>query len=195
MGHIDPIIETLKVDFCAPICYNRGASGNDPNGTERRKKKIMTKTTYIFLANDSTTYANDVVAFSNIGTAFTYILDSHADMNPEGAALMLETTDGLVPATLKAVKAHWWAHNRFVSVGADNASTVAKIASKLEGAIKACVSLGIDPSNVGKVGELQAELKTAQATLDSDDDDGFDGVTFTIIPTKLHKRGYKSDAS
>ena len=153
------------------------------------------KTTYIFLANDSTTYANDVVAFSNIGTAFTYILDSHADMNPEGAALMLETTDGLVPATLKAVKAHWWAHNRFVSVGADNASTVAKIASKLEGAIKACVSLGIDPSNVGKVGELQAELKTAQATLDSDDADGFDGFTFTIIPPKLHKRGYKSDAS
>ena len=153
----------------------------------------MTNSNYIFLATDSNnTYASDVVAFSNIGTAFTYILDSHADMNTEGAALMLETADGLVPATLKAVKARSWNYNRFVSVGADNASTVAKVASKLEGAIKACVSLGIDPSNVGKVGELQAELKAAQATLDSADDDGTEAVTFTIIPTRLHKRGYKS---
>mgnify|MGYP003679732852 CR=1 FL=1 len=158
----------------------------------------MTNTNYIFLATDSNnTYASDVVAFSNIGTAFTYILDSHADMNTEGAALMLETEDGLVPATLKAVKARSnpWNYNRFVSVGADNASTVAKVASKLDGAIKACVSLGIDPSNVGKVGELQAELKAAQATLDSADENGTEAVTFTIIPTKLHKRGYKSDAS
>ena len=157
----------------------------------------MTNTNYIFLANDSTNnFASDVVAFSNIGTAFTYILDSHADMNTEGAALMLETSDGLVPATLKAVKARSWNFNKFVSVGADNASTVAKVASKLDGAIKACVGLGIDPGNVGKIGELQAELKTAQATLDSGNlDDGTEAVTFTIIPTKLHKRGYKSDAS
>lgn len=156
----------------------------------------MTNSSYIYLANDSTSSeTTQIVAFSNIGTAFTYILDSHADLNPEGAALMLETADGLVPATLKAVKARSWFYNRFVSVGADNASTVAKVASKLDGAIKACIGLGIDPGNVGKVGELQAELKAAQATLATAADGGTEAVTFTIIPTKLHKRGYKSDAS
>jgi len=59
-------------------------------GTKARPSRKDTKMTSIFLAT-----ANDMtLAFSNIGSAFTFILDSHADLNPEGAALMLGSVPG-----------------------------------------------------------------------------------------------------
>ena len=53
----------------------------------------------IFLA----TAADMTLAFSSIGPAFTFIQDSHADLNPEGAVLMLAGA----PATASDVKASY----------------------------------------------------------------------------------------
>jgi len=137
--------------------------------------------TMIYLATDSTD--NTPIAFSNIGTALDYVRDSHADLNPEGAALMLEGRSGLVPATNKAVKAERGTL-RFVATGADAASTVAAIQSQLDGALSACALVGIDPANVAKVTDLGALLATAQANVGAEDD----SVTFKIVPVTLHKR-------
>ena len=71
----------------------------------------------IFLA----TAADMTLAFSSIGPAFTFIQDSHADLNPEGAALMLHGA----PATAGAVKASYRRTLDFTAAGADGASRVA----------------------------------------------------------------------
>ncbi len=140
--------------------------------------------TVIFLASDSSD--DTPIAFSNIGSALTYVRDSHADLNPENSALMLDTYTGLIPATNKAVKAVRGTV-RFVAAGADAASQVAAIASKLEGATASCRALGIDPANVAKVAELQTALEAAQSLVGTEDD----AVTFEVRPVTLHKRGYK----
>jgi len=136
--------------------------------------------TQIFLAS-----ANDMtLAFSNIGSALTFIEDSHADLNPEGSALML----GSVPATNKAVKASRDRVMRFSAAGADAASVVAGIQSKLDGALSACALVGIDPANVATVGNLEAALLTAQGNIGAESA----SVTLTIETLHLHKRGYKN---
>jgi hypothetical protein len=143
--------------------------------------KGQTNMTIIFLAADSTD--STPICFSNLGSALDYVRDSHADLNPEGSALMF----GAVPATNKAVKA---SHRRvldFTAAGADAAAVVAATASKLDGAISACASLGVDPSNVAKVAELQTALEAAQALVGTE----VDSVSFTITVAPLHKRGYK----
>ena len=137
--------------------------------------------TVIFLAADSTD--STPIAFSNLGSALDYVRDSHADLNPEGSALMF----GNVPATNKAVKASSRRVLSFTAAGADAASVVAGIASKLDGAISACASLGVDPDSVAKVAELQTELEAAQALVGTEDN----SASFTITVTPLHKRGYK----
>ena len=137
--------------------------------------------TVIFLAADSTD--STPIAFSNLGSALDYVRDSHADLNPEGSALMF----GNVPATNKAVKASSRRVLSFTAAGADAASVVAGIASKLDGAISACASLGVDPANVAKVATLQTELEAAQALVGTEDY----SASFTITVTPLHKRGYK----
>ena len=137
--------------------------------------------TVIFLAADSTD--STPIAFSNLGSALDYVRDSHADLNPEGSALMF----GNVPATNKAVKASSRRVLSFTAAGADAASVVAGIASKLDGAISACASLGVDPANVAKVATLQTELEAAQALVGTEDN----SASFTITVTPLHKRGYK----
>ena len=136
--------------------------------------------TEIFLA----TAADMTLAFSNIGSAFTFILDSHADLNPEGSALML----GSVPATNKSVKASRRRTLTFSAAGADAASRVAKAQSTLDGALSACALVGVDPDNVATVGNLRAALVDAQSLVDTDDA----AVELSITSMVLHKRGYKN---
>ena len=136
-------------------------------------------TTSIFLATAGT----DTLAFSSIGPAFQFIKDSHADLCAEGSTLML---DG-VPATTKAVKARAFGWHFSVS-GADAASVVAAAQSKLDGAIQACELVGIDPTNVAKVAELQTALDAAKVVAA---EAGEDAPELSIRRVTLHKRGYK----
>ena len=138
--------------------------------------------TSIFLA----TAADMTLAFSNIGSAFTFILDSHADLNPEGSALMLAHNNA--PATVKAVKASSRRVLTFSATGADAASRVAKAQSTLDGALSACALVGVDPDNVATVGNLRAALIEAQALVDTDEA----AAVLTIEVMTLHKRGYKN---
>ena len=149
--------------------------------------KGQTIMTTIFLATDSTD--NTPICFSNIGTALDYVRDSHGDLNAEGAALMLDGRTGLVPATNKAVKAARGTL-RFVATGADAASVVAGIQSKLDGALSACALVGIDPENVATVGNLRAGLIEAQANIGAADA----SVSFEIRPATLHKRAHNKRA-
>jgi acid phosphatase class B len=111
-----------------------------------------------------------------------FVNDSHADLNPEGSALML---DGK-PATSKVVKAASSNTLRLTATNADAAATVAKIQSTLDGAIQACKLVGIDPRNVAKVAELQDNLEVARAIVLADPIDN--SVDFTISRVVLHKR-------
>ena len=136
--------------------------------------------TDIFLA----TAADMTLAFSNIGSALTFIEDSHADLNPEGSALMFAGA----PATTKAVKASCRRVLTFTAAGADAASQVAAAQSKLDGAIAACALVGVDPANVSKVAELSAAVESARLLVDAP----ADAVELTIERLTLHKRGYKN---
>ena len=138
----------------------------------------MTDLIFLATADDMT------LAFSNIGSAFTFIQDSHADLNPEGSALMLNDS----PATTKAVKASHRRVLRFTAAGADAASQVAAAQSKLEGALSACRLVGVDPAAVATVANLEHALLTAQALVDSDDN----APELTITAMTLNKRGYKN---
>jgi hypothetical protein len=142
--------------------------------------------TLIFLVSDSTDPTP--IAFSNIGTALEYVNDSHGDLNPESSVLMLDTASGPVPATNKAVKASNARTLRFSAAGADAASVVAGVQSKLDGALSACLAIGVDPGNVAKVAELADELSAAQALVGT----AAESATFEIVVTPLHKRGYKN---
>jgi hypothetical protein len=149
-------------------------------GTKARPSRKDTNMTSIFLAT-----ANDMtLAFSNIGSALTFIEDSHGDLNPEGSALML----GTVPATNKAVKASRRRVLTFTAAGADVASQVAKAQSTLDGALSACALVGVDPANVATVGNLRAALIEAQSLVDTDAATAV--LTIEVMP--LHKRGYKN---
>jgi hypothetical protein len=150
-------------------------------GTKARPSRKDTNMASIFLA----TAADMTLAFSNIGSAFTFIEDSHADLNPEGSALML----GAVPATVKAVKASSRRVLTFSAAGADAASQVAKAQSTLDGALSACALVGVDPDNVATVGNLRAALVAAQDLVDTDDE----AAVLTIEVMTLHKRGYKAN--
>ena len=77
---------------------------------------------------------------------------------------------------------------RFSAAGADAASVVAGIQSKLDGALSACALVGIDPANVATVGNLRAALLDAQASIGAESA----SVTLTIETLHLHKRGYKN---
>jgi len=140
--------------------------------------------TDVFIVTDSS--SDDTVAFSNIGTALDYVRDTHADINPVGSTLMLLGSAGPVPATNKAVKAARGPVFRFEAAGADAVSKVAAVQSKLDGAIQACIGLGIDPLNVAKVAELQEDLATAQVAAQSECDDSTEEIVITRLP--LHKR-------
>ena len=134
--------------------------------------------TNIFLVTN--TVEDGQTAFSNIGSALEFVNDSHADLNPEGSALML----GGKPATNKVVKS---AHSNILRLTATNADAAAKVAaiqSQIAGAIQACELVGIDPRNVAKVAELQDDLEEAQDSVAVI----VNSVDFTITRVVLHKR-------
>ena len=165
-------------DFSRVIRYyinNEAATTPRPS----RKDTHTMANSEIFIA----TAANMTLAFSSIGPAFTFIQDSHADLNPEGSALMLDNA----PATASAVKASYRRVFNFTAAGADSASQVAAAQSQLDGAISACALVGVDPANVAKVTELREALDSAQLLVDSPED----AAELTITRMTLHKRGYK----
>jgi len=133
----------------------------------------------IFTVTDNKTFST--LAFSSCDAMLAYVRDLHADLAPEGSTLML---DGL-PATNKVVKAKF-AVRSFgeFTVAGDGADAVASLQSKLDGAIQACVGLGIDPDNVAKVGELREALELAKASIDTDDD----SLVIEVRELVLHKR-------
>ena len=133
----------------------------------------------IFTVTDNKT--NSLLAFSSCDAMLAYVRDLHADLAPEGSTLML----GGVPATNKVVKANFAVRARGVfTVAGDGADAVASLQSKLDGAIQACVGLGIDPANVAKVGELREALELAKASVDTDEK----GLTIEVRELILHKR-------
>ena len=165
-------------DFSRVIRYyinNEGATTLRPS----RKDTQKMANSEIFIA----TAADMTLAFSSIGPAFTFIQDSHADLNPEGAVLMLHGA----PATASAVKASYRRTLDFTAAGADGASRVAAAQSALDGALQACQLVGVDPNNVSKVAELQVALDDARMLVDAP----ADAVVLTIERMTLHKRGYK----
>ena len=135
--------------------------------------------TTIFTVTDNKTAS--MLAFSSADAMLAYVRDLHADLAPEGSTLML----GGVPATNKVVKANF-AVSSFgtFTVAGDGADAVAALQSKLDGAIQACVGLGIDPDNVAKVGELRDELAVAMASVDTDEK----GLVIEVRELVLHKR-------
>ena len=167
-------LDKESVDFPGSIRYYI----NNEGATTLRPSRKDTKMTDIFLA----TAADMTLAFSNIGSALTFIEDSHADLNPEGSALMFQGS----PATSKAVKASSRRVLTFTASGADAASQIAAAQSKLDGAIAACALVGVDPANVAKVTELRAAVEAAQL-LSADD---VESVELSIERLVLHKRGY-----
>ena len=144
----------------------------------------FTANSSVYLVSNS--QEDGFTAFSSAAGALAFVADSHGDLNAEGSALMLDTVSGLVPATHKEVlgRAIFQRNVRFVASNADNAAKVAKIQSKLKGALQACALVGVDPSSVAKVGELREELRTMQASLVSD----ADCATFNIEVVPVHKR-------
>ena len=92
---------------------------------------------------------------------------------------------GGVPATNKVVKAKFALRSAATfTVAGDGADAVAALQSKLDGAIQACVGLGIDPDNVAKVGELRESLALAIESVDTDDA----GLVIEVRELVLHKR-------
>lgn len=92
---------------------------------------------------------------------------------------------GGVPATNKVVKARFAVSNvGTFTVAGDGADAVATLQSKLDGAIQACAALGIDPDNVGKVGELRESLALAIESVATDDA----GLVIDVRELVLHKR-------
>ncbi len=135
--------------------------------------------TTIFTVTDNKTAST--LAFSSADAMLAYVRDLHADLSPEGSTLML----GGVPATNKVVKAKFAVSNvGTFTVAGDGADAVASLQSKLDGAIQACVGLGIDPDNVAKIGELRAELVLAMESVDTDEK----GLVIEVRELVLHKR-------
>ena len=179
-GSLTNSLQTLdnkSVDFPAQYGIIITVEGMNPASLERTHNM-----TTIFLA----TAADMTLAFSNIGSAFTFIEDSHADLNPEGSALILAHNS--TPATVKAVKASSRRVLTFTAAGADAASQVTAAQSKLDGALQACALVGVDPSNVAKVTELRAAVEAAQLL----SVDAVESVELSITRMPLHKRGYKN---
>ena len=171
-------LDNKKVDFSAQCGIIKTVEGRCSSDSLERTHNM----TVIFLASA----AGDTLAFSNIGSAFTFIEDSHADLNPEGSALMLAHNN--TPATVKAVKASSRRVINFTAAGADAASQVTKAQSLLDGALSACALVGVDPRSVATVGNLRAALVAAQALVDTD----IEAVELSITAMTLHKRGYKN---
>ena len=134
--------------------------------------------TTIFTVSDNRT--SSTLAFSSADAMLAYVRDLSADLAPEGATLML----GGVPASNKIVKAHFSRSSvGAFTVAGEGADAVAALQSKIDGAVKACAALGIDPDNVAKVGELRESLAAAMASVTTDD-----SLEIEVRELVLHKR-------
>jgi len=148
-------------------------------GNKAHVSKGQSNMATIFTVSDNRT--SDTLAFSSADAMLSYVRDLSEDLSPEGATLML----GGVPASNKVVKAHFADTSRGTfTVAGEGADAVASIQSKIDGAVKACAALGIDPDNVAKVSELREDLVTAMASVATDDD----SLEIEVRELVLHKR-------
>ena len=133
----------------------------------------------IFTVSDNRT--SSTLAFSSADAMLAYVRDLSEDLAPEGATLMLAG----VPASNKVVKAHFAINTSrgTFTVAGEGADAVAALQSKIDGAVKACAALGIDPDNVAKVGELRESLAVAMASVTTDD-----SLEIEVRELVLHKR-------
>ena len=137
----------------------------------------------IFIVSSSDLSTSDL-AFASLGTALQYVRDSHADENAESLALMLQTPRGLVEESTSAVRDRTQFNLRANFVAAADAGAAKALRSKLDGAIKACALIGVEPDSVAKVTELRQQVEAAQADVSQADD----SVSYTITPMTLQKR-------
>ena len=170
-----------SVDFPGSIRYyiNNGGALNAP--TVLKGQPNMTN---VFIVSSS---SSSDLAFASLGTALQYVRDAHADENPEGSALMLQTPSGLVPESTGAVRDRsacgLWCQFRAVA----DSSDADKVRSQLAGAVKACALIGVDPASVAKVQDLSAELMD----LRNSSTDAAGGITITLQARPLHARKRK----
>ena len=147
-------------------------------GNKAHVSKGQSNMATIFTVSDNRTSAT--LAFSSADAMLAYVRDLSEDLAPEGATLML----GGVPASNKVVKAHFSRSSRGTfTVAGEGADAVAALQSKIDGAVKACAALGIDPDNVAKVGELRESLAAAMASVTTDD-----SLEIEVRELVLHKR-------
>ena len=143
----------------------------------------MANNSNIFIVSSSDASTSDL-AFASLGTALQYVRDSHADENAEGLALMLQTPRGLVEESTSAVRDRTQFNLPCRFVAAADAGASKALRSKLDGAIKACALIGVEPDSVAKVTELRQQVEAAQADVSQADD----SVSYTITPMTLQKR-------
>ena len=185
-GKIDKVLTTFPLTSGVASAIIKTDGAMKPRQHWIGPNTMATANTNIFLVTNSS--EGSIVAFSNIGTALEFVADSHGDLNAEGSALMLETATGLVPATNKAVKDRNYTGRtlHFTATDAIGAKLVSAAQSKLDGALQACILVGVDPSAVAMVGNLRAALEAAQA--DASVSNLAEVVTFELAILPLNKR-------
>ncbi len=159
---------------------NEGALMPRPSRKDTQK---MANNSNIFIVSSSDASTSDL-AFASLGTALQYVRDSHEDENAEGLALMLQTPRGLVEESTSAVRDRTQFNLPCRFVAAADAGASKALRSKLDGAIKACALIGVEPDSVAKVTELRQQVEAAQADVSQADD----SVSYTITPMTLQKR-------
>ena len=111
--------------------------------------------------------------------------ESDNSPQPSNAELAAEMAEVYAMAILRDVPfTEILKGQNFDIAAGEGADAVASIQSKIDGAVKACAALGIDPDNVAKVSELRADLVTAMASVSTDDD----SLTIEVRELVLHKR-------
>ena len=171
-------LDKESVDFPGSIRYyiNNGGALNAP--TVLKGQPNMTN---VFIVSSS---SSSDLAFASLGTALQYVRDAHADENPEGSALMLQTPSGLVPESTGAVRERSAGGLRASFRAGADSSDADKVRSQLAGAVKACALIGVDPSSVAKV----TELREALAALPEGPEALSGTVSYEIKTMPLHKR-------
>ena len=174
-----------SVDFPGSIRYYINNEGALNAPTVLKGHHIMAKS--VIVVTDSLNSRPEV--FSSIDPALAYVRDLAGDCNPEGSALMVESFEGApIPASNKNVKAMDARDGlRFTAGSADNAARITALESQLDGAVKACALIGVDPASVAKVQDLGAQLMD----LRNASTDAAGGITITLQARPLHARKRK----
>ena len=169
-----------SVDFPGSIRYYINNEGALMPRTSRKDTNMAN----VFIVSSS---SSSDLAFASLGTALQYVRDAHADENPEGSALMLQTPSGLVPESTGAVRERSACGLRASFRAVADSSDADKVRSQLAGAVKACALIGVDPSSVAKV----TELREALAALTEGTEALSGTVSYEIKTMALHKRRVK----